>query len=780
MTVKLGWVNRLGVLLVLLAPLCVSVPAALAQQADANTALEARKPADVRVLIDVSGSMKQNDPDNLRQPALELLVNLLPAGSKAGVWTFGRYINMLVPHRPVTGSWRENAKDKSTDISSVGLFTNIGEALEKAAYDADKPNEKYHTSLILLTDGMVDIDKDPETNQQEWRRIVDEVLPKLERAGYTVHTIALSDNADRALLDKLALATDGMSEVAKNADELMKIFLRVFDQAAPAEQVPLTGNSFLVDSSIEEFTALIFRSPGSDPTVLVSPDEIQYSFDKEQEDVSWYRTEVYDLITVKRPIEGEWQAIAELEPDSRVTIVSNLNLLVKPLPSNVFLGETAELSVLLQDKGKTITRTDFLNILDVDNEVLHPTSDGQWRQELSDGPAPFDGIYRSELDMFDVEGRFELTLSVDGKSFKRQYRHQISVRKPFEATVEKLVLGGREQYRIGVKAHSQVIDPAETQVVARIRDPKGRSSIKPIQLTPTDEWELILKPELQGTYHIRLRISGTDTTGVSFDVDPQPLSFQYPDGDPFAASSAADLAEAKPETPPEEMLAKPVAVELEEQETEAALEEQEPETDEAEEGSRWPLYVGLGLGNLLIMGLAFFAYRMIMGGGKGDSLKDLESAVDETEQMADAPPAEEPASDEPQMEEIQSIETEGASDADLAAQLAADMDMGGDDAFDLASDSVADAEISELSAEPSDESIADDLLADLGEDPFADMSLDAAEPVVAGESDDAIMPLEEDEPSDEASIEDALEGFSLDDFAPEDLDSLDDDDTPKT
>jgi len=53
--------------------------------------------ADVRVLIDISGSMKKNDPNNLRRPALRLLVGLLPEDSRAGVWTFGQYVNMQVP-----------------------------------------------------------------------------------------------------------------------------------------------------------------------------------------------------------------------------------------------------------------------------------------------------------------------------------------------------------------------------------------------------------------------------------------------------------------------------------------------------------------------------------------------------------------------------------------------------------------------------------------------------------------------------------------------------------
>ena len=56
---------------------------------------------------------------------------------------------------------------------------------------------------ILLTDGMVDIDKDPEKNRAEWRRIVDDLMPKLKDAGVRVHTIALSKNADKDLMDRL-------------------------------------------------------------------------------------------------------------------------------------------------------------------------------------------------------------------------------------------------------------------------------------------------------------------------------------------------------------------------------------------------------------------------------------------------------------------------------------------------------------------------------------------------------------------------------------------------
>ena len=76
---------------------------ALAQQAPT---LQLPDSADVRIIVDISGSMKTNDPDNLRRPAVRLLARMLPRQANAGVWTFGQYVNMLVPHGKVTDDWR--------------------------------------------------------------------------------------------------------------------------------------------------------------------------------------------------------------------------------------------------------------------------------------------------------------------------------------------------------------------------------------------------------------------------------------------------------------------------------------------------------------------------------------------------------------------------------------------------------------------------------------------------------------------------------------------------
>ena len=105
----------------------------------------------VRVLIDVSGSMKQNDPDNLRIPALKLLINLLPSDSQAGVWLFAQETIPLLGSNQVSQSWKDKALKASARIHSKGLFTNIEAALTKAIEGWKESEIDSKHSIILLT-----------------------------------------------------------------------------------------------------------------------------------------------------------------------------------------------------------------------------------------------------------------------------------------------------------------------------------------------------------------------------------------------------------------------------------------------------------------------------------------------------------------------------------------------------------------------------------------------------------------------------------------------------
>ena len=614
---------------------------------------------DVRLVIDVSGSMKQNDPNNLRQPAVGLLVELLPEGSKAGVWTFGKWVNMLIPHKPVDADWRPSAARESSKINSVGLFTNIGEALEKAAYDQGYVDQSQKKHIILLTDGMVDIDKDSETNKQEWRRIVDEILPKLRSAGYVIHTIALSKNADRDLMNKLSVGTDGVADIANSADDLMKIFLKAFDAAVPSEQVALTDNAFVVDSSVEEFTALFFRAQPGEQTQIITPDEKVWDATSSDDELRWHRTEYYDLVTVKRPLEGSWNVVGELDPQSRVTVVSNLNMRMRPLPNNVLKGTELLLDVFLQEDGQTITNPDFLSLMDVRAELKggreFDSLVSLWSQELARTSA-IEGRYINTLPALQKEGVYEIQVVVDGKTFTRSIKHQVTLRQAFGAEVREQFENGSLNYVLTVNAFKNEVDYASTQVVASIITPTGQKMVRPLPLSELDTWQTKILPSAEGAYIANVQVKGALTDGTAFKYDLDELTFNYSVNGGMVAQDEAFIEEDEPLQLDEKPEPEPESVEEPKEEVSTPSPEEESSSI-----PDWILYAALGVGNLLLLGLGYFAFRKIMGGPKKDILDELEEAEANeeapaaevaTEVQAEDADAEDDDEDEPPMEDL--------------------------------------------------------------------------------------------------------------------------------
>ncbi|OBX37089.1 von Willebrand factor type A domain protein [Halomonas elongata] len=145
-----------------------------------GTAL-AQKPEqrpDVRVVVDVSGSMKRNDPDQLAASAMELLVSLLPGGVSAGVWTFGERVDNPLPLGEVSEQWRERALALPPALRDYQQYTDIETALEQAA--SAEANGWRH--LILMTDGVIDLPPSrgnkPGIDEASRQRLVESMAPR--------------------------------------------------------------------------------------------------------------------------------------------------------------------------------------------------------------------------------------------------------------------------------------------------------------------------------------------------------------------------------------------------------------------------------------------------------------------------------------------------------------------------------------------------------------------------------------------------------------------------
>lgn len=723
-------------------------------EATVEKASNQKLPPDIRTIIDISGSMKKTDPNNLRAPAMRLLVDLLPKDSKSGVWTFGQYVNMLVKHRVIDDAWKDEAKQKSNDISSVGLFTNMGDAINTAGYDLDRLNSEYEPFFILLTDGMVDINKDPEVNKQEQERILKELVPKFAEAGVKLHTIALSDKADQDFLKQLSLSTGGMSTVAENSDELLKAFVRLFDQSVPSEEVPLEDNKFLIDSSIEEFTALIFRKEGSEATQLVAPDESIINAKTDDPDVTWHTDAKYDLITVKRPYEGEWILQAEADPDNRVTVVSDLTLQSDEIPPTIFSGEEISVHAWFDSADGQVKDAEFLSLLDGSLQLTNEAGKSIKKEMAVQTEGEYQYAFFEKIRNLRRPGQFEISILVDGKTFKRQRTHRVEVLEPFAYDVSYDGVGEESEGIVSAIPLLEGLDLEKTQVIAKIKAPDDSSLIASAELQLSQDgqrWVVqVIPTKGEGLYRVALDLKLVLDTGKEFRIKPKPFDLtlpHYPEG--YIA----------PEPDPMETI-KPVIEEpkmsMPEETTSVAdvMPETEPKPEEPE-GDNLFIIIMLAVLGLVSAILGFLFYKL-------RSHKKIQEEIDgESTEQDEALDSEMGALSELDSGELQGEFEETPELSEQVDSVREELErMGGvsedsenagisnDDVPDLEQDELISA-LDELSGNET-ELDADDMVEDLEED----VSSDSDEM-----PDDAFDPLPDEDASMENTIDQELDAL---------------------
>lgn len=477
--------------------------------------------ADVRIIIDVSGSMKQNDPQNLRSPGLRLLGGLMPGDAESGVWTFARYVNMLVPLQKADDTWRERVQQKSSEIHSHGLFTDIEQALQKATANVKVSDPAKQRSIILLSDGLVDLHQGKASSDQSRQNIINKLLPQIKQKGFRIHTIALSEDADHELLKQLSMATDGWYHQVDNADELERVFLHLFEQATQRDSVPLVDNRFTIDTSVNEMTILVFRENETDVTQLVQPDQKNQSYETHEPSVSWMQEKHFDLITIDKPMSGEWFIDGNIDLDNRVMVLTDLRMETIDLPNNILAGEQFDIVAKLTDHGKQIDRQDFLQL--VTAELSTQPLQGEPinnKMTLNNQTASF----MANLGKLFDSGQNDIVITAKSDTFERQRRQSVNVvALPFDVTVTQLDVDSRS-HRLSMSADASMIDPQSLQISALLSAPDGSEFPYEVLRQSENAWQLTvadLQPET--AYQLSLQIRGKTPAGRNVFLQPKPI-----------------------------------------------------------------------------------------------------------------------------------------------------------------------------------------------------------------------------------------------------------------
>jgi uncharacterized protein (TIGR03503 family) len=465
--------------------------------------------------------MKKNDPDNLRKPALQLLSELLPDGTLAGVWTFGRYVNMQVKWGIVDEQWKRAARSGASALHSHGLFTNIEGAIDRATQDWHKLDSRYRRSLILLTDGVVDISKNPAENASSRQRILTEQLARLSSLDVKIYTVALSDDSDVELLKLLANQTGGWYEMAETADRLLRIFLRTFEKTVQADTLPLTENKFAVDSSIDELTLLVFKPEGGDPVQLLLPGAgSAISARENTAGFNWIDDSTHELITIVKPRQGEWKIIGDADPDNRVMVVTDLRLRVDGLPSQALPGNELLVTASLQQAGETITRSDFLDLISVQLTIgsLQSVKTYNLRDDGQSGDSMAgDGLYTIQIAPLG-EGEHTLEFNVDGGTFARAHRHELEVQWPVTVELQTNRQGNEGLHQLLIKPREGGIDPKNLLLEVSLRNADDSTTALEPRINDAGDWVVSIDTQDRvADSSVTIKIKGRSESGDSID-----------------------------------------------------------------------------------------------------------------------------------------------------------------------------------------------------------------------------------------------------------------------
>ncbi|HET8790580.1 MAG TPA: VWA domain-containing protein, partial [Modicisalibacter sp.] len=456
---------------------------------------------DVRLVIDVSGSMKYNDPNRLSASALELMVSLLPSGARSGLWTFGSDVANPLPTSIVDDDWRRRALALKPALFEYQQFTDIEQAVRQAASAPPVSSERH---LVLLTDGVVDVPATTGSKRAQdaasRQRLLDELAPMLADEGVVIHTIAFSPQVDLALLENMARTTGGLAAVAETPEALMRAFLDVFDRIFPRDQVPLEENRFRVDDRIDSFSSLLFHAPDAPPLVLIGPDGERYTAENHPDDIRWEHQPLFDLITVPDPSVGEWRVEGKIGDESRVNIDSPLSLRTDELPTALYRGFETPIAAWLEARGLPLTASEIPQDLQMRAE-LRDIGNGDVGESVA--LLPDDSgeqiRYRGLLPAPEVTGNARLAVIAESDEFVRQRRQAVNVLPAISALADE-VAG-----LVSLHAEHPRLNADNTRIEASLQGEQLA-----VEALDEHNWQINL-PELDDELSVPLALTATIT-----------------------------------------------------------------------------------------------------------------------------------------------------------------------------------------------------------------------------------------------------------------------------
>jgi len=193
---------------------------------------------DVVLVLDQSGSMKRNDPQRLLVAAATDFVRGLTPRDAAGLVLFGAQARAAFPLTPLSPPARTALLEEIRRIPQDDPRTNMAAGIERGIYELKEHARPDATPvLVFITDGIMDAGSPArDAEMRAWLR--ERLLRDARERGARIFSVALTEQADYALIQEMATATGGDYYRALEAKEIEGIFARISARLRPAPAPP--------------------------------------------------------------------------------------------------------------------------------------------------------------------------------------------------------------------------------------------------------------------------------------------------------------------------------------------------------------------------------------------------------------------------------------------------------------------------------------------------------------------------------------------------------------
>ncbi|CAJ1812265.1 hypothetical protein KLNKPBOH_01333 [Aeromonas veronii] len=338
---------------------------------------------------------------------------------------------------------------------------------------------------------------------------------------------------------------------------------------APSD-IPLLDNRFRIDYGVKEITFIIKRKPGTPSVILVRPDGSKLYVGKvKPADVGWLALPEHDLITLRNPMPGPWQAIGEVDPDNRVRILSDIRLDIAALPMQLYQGEVVKLKAwllingqppkdkyYLSDLGMTVKLQSFSDAdkkeVVLDQVLGHYRDDGKGLDEV-----PGDGIMTAEVTLQDIPGgKYRAMFSTGNQVFVRA-RYQDVLLYPYPFSYNLAPPSDELGAKLSLLIDRDELDPASVVVKGSVTsNVGGLYEFSETASDPKLDIDLSNIKEV-GQHEVKATLYGTTRLGRELKIELPVKTFNvFPPPPPpvevVSAAAPASSAEATHEAPAEE------------------------------------------------------------------------------------------------------------------------------------------------------------------------------------------------------------------------------------